>query len=110
MATIPTFEALRSSAVTALAAGVATDVDIATGGAKTLTVSILNSGANPITALSVATIPVTLAGNARSITTGIPLAAAGRLTITLVDEPCTTLRLTLTSAVGSSATIEAVGQ
>lgn len=110
MATIPTFEALRSSAVTTLAAGVATDVDIATGGAKTLTVSILNSGANPITALSVATIPVTLAGNARAISTGIPLAASGRLTITLVDEPCTTLRLTLTSTVGSSATIEAVGQ
>jgi hypothetical protein len=96
VATIPTFEALRSSSVTALAAGVATDVDIDTGGAKALTVSILNSGANPITALSVATIPVALAGNARAITTG--------------DEPCTTLRLTLTSAVGSSATIEAVGQ
>jgi DNA-binding IclR family transcriptional regulator len=109
VATIPTFEAYRASASTALAAGVATSVDIPTGGSRSLSVSLLNGGSNPITAISITTIPVSVAGAARAVSTGLPLAAGSAMTITLVDEPCTTLRLTITSAVGSSATIEAVG-
>lgn len=106
----PPFLCLYPAQAHALAAGVATDIDIPTGGARSVEVTLKNSGStNAITALTVTTIPLVTPGAARSVTTGIPLAAAGALTISVTDEPCVTVRLTVTSTSGTTATVEAVG-
>lgn len=111
MATTPEFDLYHTAAATALAAGVATDIDIPAAGATRVTITLQNSGAtNAITALTLTTIPLATPGAARSITTGIPLAAGAALTIGLVDEPCSTIRLTVNSASGTTATVEAVGR
>ena len=111
MAITPDFELIYSAATTSLAAGVATDIDIPAAGARRVTITLKNSGStNAVTALTLATIPLVTPGAARSITTDIPLAAGAALTITLVDEPCSTIRLTATSTSGTTVTVEAVGR
>ena len=111
MATVtPPFLCHYAAQAHALAAGVATDIDIPTNGARAVEITLKNTGStNAITALTVTTIPLVTPGAARSVTTGIPLAAAGALTISVTDEPCVTVRLTVTSTSGTTATVEAVG-
>lgn len=106
----PLFLCHYAAQATALPAGVATDIDIPAAGARAVEITLKNSGAtNAITALTVTTIPLVTPGAARAVTTGLPLAAGGALTISVTDEPCMTLRLTVTSAAGTTATVEAVG-
>lgn len=111
MATQPTFALNYPATSTTLSAGVATAIDIPAAGANRVTITFKNTGAtNAVTALTIATIPLSVPGAARGITTGIPLAAAGSLTINVVDEPCSTIRLTATSTSGTTVSVEAVGQ
>lgn len=106
----PPFLCLYPAQQHALAAGVATDIDIPAGGARAVEVTLKNSGStNAITALTVTTIPLVTPGGARSVSDGIPLAAGAALTISITDEPCVTLRMTVTSTSGTTATVEAVG-
>jgi hypothetical protein len=110
MTVTPLFLCHYAAQAHTLAAGVATDIDIPAGGARAVEITLKNSGAvNAITALAVTTIPLVTPGGARSVATGIPLAAAGALTISITDEPCVTIRLTVTSTAGTTATVEAVG-
>ena len=111
MTVTPLFLCHYAAQATALPAGVATDIDIPAAGARAVEITLKNSGStNAITALTLTTIPLATPGAARSITTGIPLAAGVAPTIGLVDEPCSTIRLTVTSASGTTATVEAVGR
>lgn len=111
MATVtPNFLCHYKAQAHTLAAGVATTIDIPTGGAKSVEITLRNSGStNAITAVTVATIPLVTPGGARAVSTGLPLAAGSALTITVTDEPCSAIRLTLTSPSGTTATVEAVG-
>lgn len=95
----------------ALAAGVATDVDIPIDGAADWQIVLKNTGStNAVTALSVARIPLTLPGPAESVATGIPLAHGDSLRIAGEREPISVLRLTLTSTSGTTVTVEAGGR
>lgn len=96
-----------------LAAGVATDIDIAINGATNWTLVLRNTGAtNAVTALTIAVSPLgTLFEAAASVTTGIPLAASTSLAaIVGSNEPCLTVRLTLTSTSGTTVSVEGVGR
>lgn len=95
----------------ALAAGVATDVDVPIDGAADWQVIVKNTGAtNAVTALSVTRLPLTLPGPAESVSTGIPLAHGDSLRIAGEREPISVLRLTLTSTSGTTVTVEAGGR
>lgn len=94
-----------------LAAATPTTVDVPISGAKNWRVIVKNTGdTNAITALTYALSPLgTLFGPAHSAPAGIPLAHGDTLEIEGQNEPCKTLRLTLTSTSGSSYAIEAGG-
>jgi hypothetical protein len=87
------------------------DVDVETNFAAHWMLLLKNTGANPLTALSVARVPIgDLAENAVAVTTGIPL--AGGATLTAIDgkqEPVLRVRLTLTSLLGTTVKINAAG-
>lgn len=94
-----------------LAAGVAQQVDVETNGALWWGILVKNTGANPVTALSTASSPLgTYFEDAAAVTSGIPLAAGGGLMLRGNGEPSTTVRLTLTSTLGTTVTIEAAGR
>jgi len=95
----------------ALAAGVATDVDVPIDGAADWQIVLKNTGStNAVTALSVTRIPLTLPGPAESVSTGIPLAHGDSLRIAGSREPLSVLRLTLTSTSGTTVSVEAGGR
>jgi hypothetical protein len=100
------------TATATLAAGVATDIDLNLNGSTNWTIVLRNTGANPVTALTIAVSPLgTLFEAAASITTGIPLAAATSLAaIVGSSEPARTVRLVATSTLGSTVSVEALGQ
>jgi hypothetical protein len=106
----PTYQ--QFSVTTALSAGVATAFDIPINGCTNWTVIVRNTGAtNTVTAATIAVSALgTLFSAAAAITTGIPLAASTSLeTIVGSMQPCLTARLTLTSASGTTVSIEMVG-
>lgn len=93
-----------------LAAGVATTVDVPIGGASNWTIVLSNTGANPITAVTIAVSTNTTFEAAASITTGLPLAAGSSLPAIVGSmEPCFIARLVITSAVGSAVRVEYLG-
>jgi hypothetical protein len=100
------------TATATLAAGVATEIDLNLNGSTNWTIVLRNTGANPVTALTIAVSPLgTLFEAAASITTGIPLAAATSLAaIVGSSEPARTVRLVATSTLGSTVSVEALGQ
>lgn len=93
----------------ALAAGAPREVDLELNGARSWSIVVKNTGANPMTAATLKRSPLgALFGPAESLPAGVPLAAGESLVIT-GSEPLTTLRLTLTSSSGTSLHIEGGG-
>ncbi len=94
-----------------LPAGVATTVDVGINNASQWLCVIKNTGANPITALSLATSPLgTIFEALIAVTENIPLAAGASLpAISGCGEPVLYLRLVLTSSLGTTVTINAAG-
>ena len=93
-----------------LAAATPLDVDVPIDGAKDWTVVVKNIGANPLTALSIARIPLALPAAPVVATDGIPLAAGATLpAIVGENAPVAALRLTLTSTLGTTVSLEAGG-
>lgn len=94
-----------------LPAGVPTVVNVGINNAPAWVCVVTNSGANPVTALSVATSP--LGGEfeaAAAVTEGLPLAAGASLPgIRGCNEPVLYLRLTLTSLLGTTVDVNAAG-
>jgi hypothetical protein len=99
------------TATATLAAGVATEIDLNLNGSTNWTIVLRNTGGNAVTALTVAVSPLgTLFEAAASITTGIPLAGGTSLAaIVGSSEPARTVRLTATSTVGTTVSVEALG-
>lgn len=94
-----------------LPAGVATTVDIALDGARDWTMLLANTGANPVTAGTIAYSPLgTRFTDAEAFPAGIPLAAAASLPIVGTSRPLAAVRLVLTSALGTTARIEGGGR
>ena len=107
----PTLVCRHASGTLTLAAGVATPVDIPIEGAANWQAILKNTGSNPITAATIATSPLgALFSPAVAFPTGIPLAADATLAIQGTAEPLTTVRLVLTSALGTTAEVEAGGR
>lgn len=100
------------TATATLAAATPTTIDLNLNGSTDWTIVLRNTGANPVTALTIAVSPLgTLFEAAASITTGIPLAAATSLAaIVGSSEPARTVRLVVTSTLGSTVSVEALGQ
>lgn len=93
-----------------LAAATPATVDVPINGARNWVILVKNTGANALTALTIAVSPLgVLFDDATSITSGIPLAASGGLSARGTDEPVTTARLVLTSTSGTTVSIEAGG-
>ncbi len=100
----------RYSASHTLPAGAATPIDVPIDGAEDWLFLVKNTGANPVTACTVARSPIGgLFEDAVAVSTGIPLAAGATLPVEGTDEPVTTLRLTLASALGTTVTVEGGG-
>lgn len=89
-----------------------TVIDVPIDGAADWNVVLTNAGPNPVTALSVAVSPLGARFSAAaSVTDGIPLAAGASLASILgARQPCKTLRLTVTSTLGTTVGVEAVGK
>jgi len=95
-----------------LVAGVALAIDLPVDGATNALYVVKNTGANPVTAMSVARAPLGVAElieTAVAVVTGIPLAAGASLPVQLTSEPITTLRITLTSTSGTTVRIAGGG-
>jgi hypothetical protein len=95
-----------------LAAGVPQTVDLPIAGARDWRYVLRNTGANALTAMSVARYPLgadEIGEDATAVTTGLPLAAGAALPITGTSEPITTLRVTLTSAGGTTVRLAGGG-
>lgn len=106
----PQFLCRFTSPAIVLAAGVPQEVDVPIDGARDWTIILKNVGAGSLTALTAARIPLTLPGAAVAITTGLPLAAGDTLDpIVGENAPVTVLRLTMTSAMGTTISLEAGG-
>jgi hypothetical protein len=106
----PTYQ--QFSATRTLVAATPLAIDIPINGCTNWTVIVRNTGAtNAVTAATIAVSALgTLFSAAAAITTGIPLAAVTSLdTIVGSVQPCLTARLTLTSASGTTVSIEMVG-
>jgi hypothetical protein len=100
----------KFNATQALAAGVPVTVDVPINGARHWMIVVSNTGANAVTALTVASSPLgSLFEDATAVTSSIPLAAGSALSIRGTDEPVTTHRLVLTSTSGTTVSIEAGG-
>lgn len=110
-ATAPDLLANYPAKSTTLPAATPTSVDVPVANARDWTLVVRNTGANPVTALSVAVSPLGVTmGEATSVTSGIPIAAGDALTIRGADEPVATVRLTLTSTSGTTVSIEGAGR
>jgi hypothetical protein len=100
----------RYSASHTLAAGAATPIDVPIDGAEDWLFLVKNTGANPVTACTVARSPLgALFEDAVAASTGIPLAAGATLPVEGTDAPVTSVRLMLTSASGTTVTVEGGG-
>lgn len=95
---------------TVLAPATPTDVTIPTGGGTHTSIVVHNGGANPITALSYAIQPLTRPGSFTAVSSGIPLAPGSALTISIIDQPCTSVVVRAESTLGTTANISAVSQ
>ena len=93
-----------------LAAATPRTFDIPINGATNWNIVLANTGANPITAITLASSPNgALFGLAVAIV-AVPVAAGASLaTIDGLGEPIITLRIIITSALGSTVSIEAGG-
>lgn len=103
----------RWSEVIELAATTPRVVDVPVNGATHWVVVVKNTGsANPLTALTVAASPLGGAFEAPAVVTdGMPLAAGDALPgLRGTGEPITTLRLVLTSTLGTTVLLEAAGR
>jgi hypothetical protein len=90
---------------------VATTVDIPVDLAENWLFVLSNTGANAVTACLISRSPRGVAfGPAVAAPSGIPLAAAGAVEIEGTAEPITTLRLTLTSTLGTTVLIDGGGR
>lgn len=95
-----------------LAAGVPLAIDLPVDGARDWLFTLKNTGANAVTALSVARYPLgtgEIGEDAVAVSTGIPLAAGAALPIEGTSEPVTTLRVTLTSTSGTTVRLAGGG-
>lgn len=93
-----------------LEAGVAQSFDVPVNGARDWVIAVSNTGANAITAMTVASSPLgNLVEDATSITSGIPIAAGGTLNIRGQHEPVAMVRVSLTSTSGTTVSVEAGG-
>lgn len=101
-----------SKSFTIPAGATPTTIDVPIDHATNWTVVLKNSGDNPVTGLSVSVSPLgSKFGAATSVTDGIPLAAGSSLApINGQQEPCKTLRLAVTSTLGTTVDIEACGR
>lgn len=88
-------------------------IDLPIDGARDWVFILQNDGdTNPVTALTVARYPLgtsEIGEDPVSATTGIPLAAGDSLPIEGTSEPITTLRLVLTSTLGTTVRIAGGG-
>lgn len=100
------------TATATLAAATPTTIDLNLNASTNWTIVLRNTGANPVTAVTIAVSPLgDLFEAAASITTGLPLAAATSLAaIVGSSEPARTVRLVVTSTLGSTVSVEALGQ
>lgn len=105
-------EANLISPTIALAAATPVVYDVVLNFATNSEITLANTGANPITALSVTRIPRVDGdiGAAIAVTVDVPIAAGGKMSITLQQEVLYAFRLTITSALGSTARVTAVGR
>ena len=103
----------RHSADFTLAAATPRTIDIPIDGARDWVFILQNTGdTNPVTAMTVARYPLgtsEIGEDPVSATTGIPLAAGDSLPIEGTSEPITTLRLVLTSTLGTTIRIAGGG-
>ena len=105
----PAFACKYTTTLT-LAAGVAQSFDVTVNGARDWVIAVANTGANAITAMTVASSPLgLLVEDATSVTSGIPIAAGSTLAIRGQHEPVAMVRLTLTSTSGTTVSVEAGG-
>lgn len=96
-----------------LPAATPTVVDVPIDGARDWLFVLHNTGSNPVTALSLARAPLgvdELVETAVGVPTGIPLAAGDSLPIEGTAEPITTLRVTLTSTLGTTVRLAGGGR
>jgi hypothetical protein len=100
------------SATAAIPAATPTVVDVELGGSTNWTIVLRNTGANPVTALTISVSPLGVSFEVpASITTGIPLAAATALpAIVGSNEPASVARLTITSTLGTTVSVEGLGK
>jgi hypothetical protein len=100
------------SATAAVPAATPTVVDVQLEGSTNWTIVLRNTGANPVTALTIAVAPLGTSFEApASISTGIPLAAATALpAIVGSNEPASVARLTITSTLGTTVSVEGLGK
>lgn len=96
----------------AIPAATPVTIDIPIHHARDWTVVVKNTGANAITALSVAVSPLgSVFEPLVAVTGGIPLAAGDSLAaIRGTSEPVETLRIVVTSTDGTAVTYEAAGR
>lgn len=100
------------TATATLAAATPTTIDLNLNASTNWTIVLRNTGANPVTAVTIAVSPLgDLFEAAASITSGLPLSAATSLpAIVGSSEPARTVRLVVTSTLGSTVSVEALGQ
>ena len=95
-----------------LAAATPVTINIPIDGARDWRFVLHNTGGNAVTAMTVARYPLGASETGEaptSVSTGIPLAADGKLPITGTSEPITTLRVVLTSSSGTTVRIAGGG-
>lgn len=93
-----------------LSAGTPIGVTYEINGATDWVIIIENTGSNDLTALSIARSPLgSLYETATVISTGIPLAAGGKLVIEGVSKPVKFLQITYESTVGTTLSVEGSG-
>lgn len=93
-----------------LAAGVAQSTEIPINGARNWMMVVKNTGANNVTAMTIASSPLgNLYEDAQSVTSGIPIAPNSGLGVRGPNEPVTSVKVTLTSTSGTTVTIETAG-
>ena len=93
-----------------LAAATPRTLDVPINNATNWNIVVANTGANPLTALSVSSSPNGTRFGATVAITAVPVAAGASLpTIDGSSEPITTFRMTFTSTLGTTLSIEAGG-
>ena len=94
-----------------LPAATPTDIELPIDGARDWSFVLKNTGANPVTAGTIARSPLgVLYETPQAMPGGIPLASGADVTIVGELEPVTRVRLTLTSTLGTTVQIEGGGR